>query len=279
MRAALAAAAVDREHGDFGEVRGVDAEHVRAVRGEGAAANRPRDDPGEVRHPHPGKRPFARGQRARSGVANPHDLDHGNRGEGRGLRVGGPFGAGAQRVARQPARREGVLELEGVPAGERACDLRLVVPAAELAEDPVAVVRVPHVELHPPTRGVAEVRARPIRSRDLRRVDAQVVLAPVGDGGVAHRDPDRLRRPGAEPPQLARGEPRGPDAGARRDADREHRGKGRLRAGELDPLERPPVAAREGPDPLQRRPRRPRLPLSVRFSHAAASLNRARAKS
>ena len=109
VRAALATAAVHREHGDLGELRGVDAEHVRAVCGEGAAADRSRDDPGEVGHPHLGERPVARGERTRGCIPESRDLDDGDGGEGRGLGVGGPFGAGTKGVAGESARRERVL--------------------------------------------------------------------------------------------------------------------------------------------------------------------------
>ena len=221
-----------------------------------AARVRPQIGPAMTRvrsaPPHPGERTLARGQGARGGGAETLDLEHRNSGEGRGLRMGGPLAGRAQRVSGQPPRRQRVFQLEGAGPGERARNRIVVVHAAKFSQDSLAMVRVRHVKLHPPPGRVAEVRLCPVWSLDRRPVDPKVALAAIGDGGVTHRDPNRLHGAGAQPPQLAGGEARRSDTGARRGADREHRGKRGLFAGELDPFECSGITIRKRPEPFER---------------------------
>ena len=203
-----------------------------------------------TRTPESGRSPA--GSRTRRGVADPFELDDRDGGERRGLRMSPPFLAGALCIARQPVRRQIFFHGERVLARERTRNRVFVVGAAEHLQNPLAVMRIGHVKLHPTPRRVAEVRLRAVRSFDRRAVDPQVSLAAVGDGGVTHRDPNRLDGAGAQPPQLARRESGRPDAGVRRGADREHRRERGLVAGELDAIERFAVALGEGPEPLER---------------------------
>ena len=223
-------------------MRRADVQHLRPVRRQGPAADRPGDHPREVQHAQPFQRTRRHGRQRGRRRVTAEALDAERR-QGRGggaLRVRVPLREAPHGGDAEPVRHGRVLEPEGGPAAERGAHRLPRALAAEQAQHAGAVVREVGVQAH-----------------------HAAVAAAVGAGDRSPRGPAAPRRPGADaarcrtpaprgacrraPPVPARRDgdarppPRPPPsaiAGLRRGADAEGRGQRRLLARQRDRRER-----------------------------------------
>ena len=195
-----------------------DAQHVGAVRGERAAADRPRDHARQVEHAHARERPRAGAERAR--LARRRSARSRT---SAAPRARAPAGARSTLVVSQHRHdaARGVrlaLELLGVPSGERVLHGLARRPRSRAARSRARGGARSSCAGAPCRRrasGTAR-RSDPRATAGDLTVDAQVALAAELDRGRARVDRHGLRAPGAQPPELRGREPRGGDRRLRR---------------------------------------------------------------
>ena len=221
--AALAVAGVHQDLGLIGQVRGRDMQHVGAVLRQHAAAGRAGQHAREVERAHAAQRPLAFRQRPRRRLADLHDVDQRQLGDGDAVRMGVPFLAAAHQAADAAAVGDRLLDGEPVPfgdgLGQRLARLGL---GARDAERAGAMMRMVGVQEHD-----APVARRVVAGQRIPRHRLLAVLQHVGVGAQRRRrgvavDRHGLRLAGPEPPQVG---DRETDRAQRRRAGRRRRAR------------------------------------------------------
>ena len=194
QRAALAEQPVVGVQRQFGPVRRVEPEHVRAERAEVPGGHRAGDDAGEVEHPD------ARGgQRsgrapARRRAADRRRFDQPGRGDRLARRLRPPAVLAADGGG-DPARAgHEVLRLPRAQGRDGRRDRLRIITAAKRPQQRRAMPGIVPVGAHPAVGGAPESRQRREARPGLLAVDPQVGLAPEGRRDVSQVQP-RRRRP------------------------------------------------------------------------------------
>ena len=190
-------------------MRAGDLQHVRAVLGQRASTCRPGEHTRQVQHADTRHRPIAGGQRLRRTVADPHDLQQGQAGDGGALRMLCPLGLRSHHSAGTLGGDDRFLEIGGVPVQHRLRHCVAVLGHPEHAQRGGAMVGEVAVQVAPAAilggihahDGVAPVR-------HLAIAQLHVVAAAQRRGGLPHIDRNGLAAPGARFPQIRGRKPR-----------------------------------------------------------------------
>ena len=149
-------------------------------------------------------------------VADLHDLQQRQRGDGGGLRMLGPFGVRAHHAAGAFGGDDRFLQVGGVPVQHGLRHRFAVFRHAEHAQSGGAMIGEIGVHVAPAAIfGGIDAHDGVAPGGDLAVAELHVVAAAQRRGGVAHIDGDRLAPAGAHFPQIGGGEAgRGQSRGA-----------------------------------------------------------------
>ena len=206
-----------------------DFQNVGAVFRQGPAAGRPGQDPRKVQDPHTGQRSVARGQRFGGAVSDLDNLQKGERGNGGGLGVLGPFVHGPHHAPGAIGRDDCLLQLLGVPTGHRLPHRLLVFGNAEHLQCGGAVVREIAVQVTPTTvPGRVDTHDRVAFGRNVVFFELHVTPAAKRGGCPPYVHSDLLTSPGARFPDVRDGEADGPKRGGAGFGNAKGRGQERV---------------------------------------------------
>ena len=217
--------------------------------GERAPAHRPRDDPGEVEHPHSGEGPVRGRQRLGRRIADAFKLDWGQRGDRPALGMDAPLCWTPHHGGDESPVAGSGFEPFRLPFSQGSRHRLLRVLAFEQTEDSVAVMWENGMYAHPAAVAAPVDARNPVPGPTyLPAVDAKETLASELGGGVVHVHVDVLPAPSPKQPELRCGEGGRGDGGC---GGRTHpigRGEHRVASVYAGPPQRFGTEPRQAPD-------------------------------